>query len=143
MNTTKCFGLALVFCAAACADDTVDREKLMGSWQTQPAAAEAAAWSFTAQGDSMKVVETESGAKVADFVCGTDGTPCDVKISGKKATVSLWYNGRKLVELEQRGSETVQRKFAIATAADQMEVEVHQMGPSGKSETLTFNRSAK
>ena len=113
----------------------------MGSWQTEPAAAEAAQWSFTAQGDSVKVTEMASGSMVADFVCGTDGTPCNVKIAGKKASVSLWYNGPKLVVLEQRGSETVERKFAIAAVADQMDVEVLQMAPGGKSETLKFKRS--
>jgi len=142
MNTTTCFSLALLFCAAACADDTADRGKLMGSWQIEPAAEAGAQWSFTAQGDSVKVTEVESGSKVADFVCGTNGTPCDVKISGKKTSVSLWYNGRKLVVLEQRGSDAVERKFMIATTEDQMDVEVVQMGPGGKSETLKFKRSA-
>ena len=108
----------------------------------ESASAESAAWSFSAQGDSVKVTETESGNTVVDFVCGTDGTPCNVKISGKKASVSLWYNGRKLVVLEQRGSDAVERKFAIASAEDQMEVEVLQMGPGGKSETLKFKRAS-
>ncbi len=109
MNTTKCLGIAIIFCAAACADDTDNRGKLMGSWQMESAAEAGAGWSFSAQGDSVKVTETEGGSKVADFVCGTNGTPCDVKIAGKKASVSLWYNGPKLVELEQRGSDTVER----------------------------------
>jgi len=142
MNTTKCLGIAIIFCAAACADNTDDRGKLMGSWQMEPAAEAGAQWSFSAQGDSVKVTEMESGNKVADFVCATTGTPCDVKISGKKASVSLWYNGAKLVELEQRGSDTVERKFAVAAGADQMEVEVLQMTQGGKSETLKFKRSA-
>jgi hypothetical protein len=142
MNTATCLSLAILFCATACADDIADRGKLMGSWQTEPATSEAAQWSFSPQGDSVKVTETESGNTVADFVCGTDGTACNVKISGKKASVSLWYNGPKLVVLEQKGSDAVERKFAIAPAGDQMEVEVLQMGPGGKSETLKFKRSA-
>jgi hypothetical protein len=142
MNTTACLSLAILFCAAARADDTTDRGKLMGSWQMEAAATDAAGWSFSPQGDSVKVTEVESGNTVADFVCGTDGTPCNVKISGKKASVSLWYNGPKLVVLEQRGSETVERKFMVATVGDQMQVEVLQMGPGGKNETLKFKRSA-
>jgi hypothetical protein len=142
MHTTTCLSLAILFCATACADDTSDRGKLMGSWQTEAASAEGAAWNFTAQGDSVKVTETESGSTVTDFVCGTDGTPCNVKISGKKVSVSLWYNGRKLVVLEQRGSDAVERKFVIASAGDQMEMEVVQMGPGGKSETLKFKRAS-
>jgi hypothetical protein len=141
MNTTTCISLAILFCATACADDSVDRGKLMGSWRTEPAAAEAVQWSFSPQGDSVKVTQVESGNTVADYVCGTDGTPCAVKISGKKASVSLWYNGPKLVVLEQKGSDAVERKFMIAPAGDQMEVQVLQMGPGGKTETLKFKRS--
>jgi hypothetical protein len=142
MNTISCLGIAMVFCAAACADDTDDRGKLMGSWQMDPAAA-AAQWSFSSQGDSVKVTEFEGGSKVADFVCGTNGTPCEVKISGKKASVSLWFNGAKLVELEQRGSDTVERKFAVSSGADQMEVEIVSMTAGGKRETLKFKRAGK
>lgn len=134
--------MVLLFGVAAYADDTTDRGKLMGSWQMDAqSAASGSQWSFSSQGDSVKVTEVESGSKVADFVCGTNGTPCQVKISGKKASVSMWYNGRKLVELEQRGSDTIERKFAIAPAADQMEVEVLEMTPGGKSEMLKFKRS--
>ncbi len=140
MTTTTCLSIAVIFCAVACADDTGDRGKLMGSWQADPAAAEE--WNFSPQGDSVKVTEVESGNKVADFVCATTGTPCAVKIGGKKANVSLWYNGAKLVELEQRGSDTVERKFAVAPGADQMQVEVLEMTQGGKSETLKFKRSA-
>ena len=142
MNTTICWSLAILFCAAACADDTADREKLMGSWHIDPQSEAGTEWSFSPQGDSVKVTQMESGSKVADFVCATTGTPCDVKISGKKTSVSLWYNGRKLVVLEQRGGDTVERKFAVMAAADQMEVEVLQMGPGGKNETLKFKRAA-
>jgi hypothetical protein len=142
MNTITCLSIATIFCAAAFADDTGDRGKLMGSWQADPTVDAAAQWSFSPQGDSVKVTETESGNKVADFVCGTNGTPCEVRISGKKASVSLWYNGAKLVELEQRGSDTLERKFAVASAPDQMEVEIVPMTPPGKSETVKFKRSA-
>jgi hypothetical protein len=142
MNTISVLALGILVCGAAFADDYADRGKLMGSWQ--PASGEAsAAWSFTAQqGDSVKVTEVESGTTVADFVCNTDGKPCDVKISGKKVSVSMWYNGAKLVELEQHGTDTVRRRFAVP-ASDQMEVEVTEMSSNGKSETLKFKRAAK
>jgi hypothetical protein len=141
MHNTTVVSLGILFCAAAwAADDMADREKLMGQWQMEAAGV---TWSFIPQGDSVKVTEVEGGSKVADFICNTEGTPCDVKISGKKASVSLWYNGGKLVELEQKGSETVRRRFTIAPAtADQMELEVVQIAPAGKNETLKFKRSA-
>lgn len=139
MDTTTCLSLAILLCGVARADDWADRGKLMGSWQIEQGSEGVAQWSFTVQGDSMKVTETESGNTIADFVCNTEGKPCEVRISGKKVSVSLWYNGPKLVELEQHGSESVERRFR-APSDDQMEVEVVQVGTGGK-ETLRFKRA--
>lgn len=146
MDTKTVLSLAILVAGTASAnapaDDQADRDKLMGSWQIEAASGgEAAEWSFTPQGDAVKVTEVESGNKIADFVCNTDGKPCDVKIGGKKVSVSMWYNGPKLVELEQHGSDTVRRRFAVPSA-DHMEMEVTDMSPSGRNETLKFKRAA-
>ena len=135
--------LASLFCAAAWADDDTDRAKLMGSWQMEENTGDAAAWSFSREGKAVKVTQTESGSKVADFVCGTDGSPCEVKTGGKKATVSIWFNGPKMVELERKGADVVERRFAIEPAGDQMELEVVQMVPTGKTEKIKFKRASK
>lgn len=139
MRTITCLSLAIALCGVvSAADDDADRAKLVGSWQSS----DNQTWSFTAQGDSLKVMEMESGNKVADFTCNTDGKSCEVKIGGKKASVSFYYNGAKLVEIEQRGSDVIKRRFAAATEADGMNVEVMPIVPAGSNETLKFKRVA-
>ncbi len=140
MGIKTCLGLSVLLCGMATADDVGDRAKLEGSWRLESASAEAGpAWSFIRQGDSLQVTEIENGNKIADFKCPTDGKSCDVKVSGKKATVSFWYNGPKLVELETQGSDVLERRFVPGD--DSMEVEVMPMVPSGKLETTKFKRS--
>jgi len=134
--------LLLSVCAAALADDQSDRQKLIGSWEQSPAQSTAAiSWSFLATGHSMRVKQLAGGNKIADFECETEGTPCEIKTGGKKATVSLWFNGAMLVEMETKGTEIVKRRFEILPASDSMEMEVIPIVPSGKTETFGFKRA--
>jgi hypothetical protein len=136
-------GAAVLFRVAASgttasADDFSDREKLMGSWL--PEAGDATAhWTFIHQGDSVKITQMENGNKIAEFSCSTDGKNCDVKGAAKKTTVSLWYNGAKLVVLETKGTDVLERKFTPSD--DSLEVELIPMVPSGKTETVKFKRA--
>jgi hypothetical protein len=66
---------------------------------------------------------------------------CDVKTAGKKATVSLWFNGPRLVEMETKGSDVVKRRFTILPQGDVMEMEVIPIVPSGKTESVQFKRA--
>ncbi len=138
MRTITCIALAIGLCGLAAAqDEDADRAKLVGSWQSTPDGAHS--WILSTQGAMLKVTEMEAGSKVADFTCNTDGKNCDVRISGKKASVSFYYNGSKLVEIEQKGSDVVKRRFAAA-AEDGMEVEIMPIVPSGSNETVKFKR---
>jgi hypothetical protein len=136
--------LAALFCASACADaadDDAGRAKLIGSWQVS-SNAQGAAWTFSYTIDSVKVTQIEGGNTIADFACGVDGKECQVKIAGKKATVSFWFNGPRLVEVETRGSNVVKRRFGVGTPDDVMELEIMPMSSSAKNETLKFKRLA-
>ena len=136
--------LLLPLGVGALADDQGDRQKLLGTWEPQGVTAEntaASSWTFSAARNSMQVTEAEGGKKVTDFACGTEGTPCEVKTAGKKATVSMWFNGPSLVEMETKGSEVVKRRFKILAQGDVMEMEVIPIVPSGKTETLQFKRA--
>jgi hypothetical protein len=140
MKIKSSLGMVLLLAGAALADDASSRAKLLGTWRPEgDIGAGGSAWSFSSQGDSLEITEIEGGNKVAVFKCGTDGKSCEVKVSGKKATVSFWYNGPKLVELEAQGSGVVERRFVPSD--DSMEVEVVPMVPSGKAETTKFKRS--
>jgi hypothetical protein len=132
----------LLFGFAAWADDQADRTKLAGAWGSQDEAAKHASWTFEFKGDSLHMKYSEGSQVVTDFECTTKGRDCDAKVGGGKATVSLWFNGPKLVELETKGQEIVKRRFAIAGQGDQMEVEVMPIAPGGKTETLHFKRGA-
>jgi hypothetical protein len=134
--------LLFLFGAAAHADDQSDRQKLIGSWELQGAAenSPASSWTFSTANNSIRVTQLEGGNKVADFACGTGGTSCEVKASGKKATVSMWFNGPLLVEMETKGSDVVKRRFKILPQGDVMEMEVIPIVPSGKTETFQFKR---
>jgi len=137
MRSLTLIWVAVCLCGAAIAqDETTERAKLVGSWQSPD---NAQLWSFANQGDALKVVETEGGNKVADFTCNTDGKQCEVKIGGKKASVSFYYNGPKLVEIEQKGSDVLKRRFT-ADQTDAMELEVMPIVPSGSNATLKFKR---
>jgi hypothetical protein len=46
------------------------------------------------------------------------------------------------VELETKGNDVVKRLFTAADKPDTLQVEVIQLVPSGKTETLVFKRVA-
>ncbi len=131
--------LLLSLSAAALADDQNDRQKLLGSWQSAENSP-SSSWSFTADNNSIRVTQLEGTNKVADFACSTGGASCEVKTAGKKATVSMWYNGPFLVEMETKGTDVVKRRFKILPQGDVMEMEVIPIVPSGKTETFQFKR---
>ncbi len=136
--------LLLPLGVGALADDQGDRQKLLGTWEPQGVAAEntpASSWTFSTAHNSMQVTEAEGGKKITDFACGTQGAPCEVKTAGKKATVSMWFNGPSLVEMETKGSDVVKRRFKILPQGDGMEMEVIPIVPSGKTETFQFKRA--
>jgi hypothetical protein len=124
------------------ADDVASRDKLIGSWEAQNAAADspASAWTIGTKGDYLQVTQLDGDKKVAEFRCKFDGTPCEIKTDGKKATVSMWFNGAKLVQMETKGSNVIKRRFGVLASGNTMEMEVIPVVPSGKTETLQFKR---
>jgi hypothetical protein len=134
--------LGLLLGLSARADDSVDRKKLIGSWQPQIASGGASGngWMFVSKGNSLEVTQLDGEKKVAKFECSTDGTGCEIRTGGKKATISMWFNGPKLVQMETRGTDVVKRRFGILPPGDVMEMEVIPIVPGGPNETLRFKR---
>jgi len=132
---------ALIFGVAAFADD-IDRAKLMGGWESQSATgSNRETWLFEAKSDAVHITYLQGDKKLAEFECDTDGKDCATKVAGRPAKVSLWFNGSKLVELETRGSEVVKRRFAVAGAGDEMDLEIIPIASDCKAETLHFKRA--
>ena len=116
--------------------------KIDGTWTVQgnTEGDGATAWVFHEDGDSLKVTRMKGTETLTAFVCNTMGRECELKDSGKKGTVSLWYNGPKLVEMEVRGNEIVKRRFALSDQ-DGLDVEVIRISPSSKTETIHLKRT--
>jgi hypothetical protein len=136
--------LLLSTSALVLADDQADRDKLIGTWELQGAAANspASAWTFSENKSALRVTQIEGTNKIADFECGTLGTACEIKTDGKKATVTMYFNGPWLVQLETRGSDVVKRRFKVSDASgDQMEMEVIPIVPGGNTEKFQYKRA--
>jgi hypothetical protein len=125
-------------------DDASPRDRLVGAWQPQDSGAkDAGVWTLAQKtGDVMHITYSVGDEKVLEFDCATTGKECKIKDSGKSATVSLWFNGNRLVALETRGPEVVKRRFAAADG-DSLEVEMIPISPDGKTEKVVFHRIHK
>jgi len=139
-HISSSLALVLLFSASAVAADNGDRDKLFGSW-VEPGNGSASTWIFSGNGDSFHVTQLDGSAKVADYPCLADGKQCGVKLAGKKAEVSMWFNGPKLVLLETQGASVVKRRFTVLEQGDTMEMEIIPLVPAGKTETVQFKRA--
>ncbi|HEY1754647.1 MAG TPA: hypothetical protein VGG72_04580 [Bryobacteraceae bacterium] len=121
----------------AFADDSTDRAKLAGTWESNGAVK--AVWILESQGDGFHITNSQGDKKVVEFVCSL-GKECEVKDAGRKVKVTLFFNGPKLVVLETRGDEVVKKRFGAVETGDTLELEVIPVAPDGKTETVHFKR---
>lgn len=134
----------LLLGSIALADDYDDRAKLSGKWQLENAASneKAASWVVEDKGEKIHIVQSVGNQKVAEFECPL-AQECKAQESGKSITVTVYYNGPRLVEMETRGKETFKRRFGLGKTPDTIEVEVIPVVPAGDTEKLVFKRAAK
>ena len=119
------------------ADEKADRASLIGAWVQNGGTQ---AWVIGSQPDGLHITEIQNSAPVADFHCNTYGDDCAIKIAGHKASVSMYYNGAALVEMETRGDEIVKRRFSIEPSGNSMKLEVTPMSGHVQTEELEFER---
>lgn len=131
-------GILLFGVSAFAGDDA--RAKLMGAWESQDASGKAT-WLLEDKGDAVHVTYLQGTQKLSEFECNTGGQECATKDAGHAAKVSLWFNGPMLVELETKGSEIIKRRFAVAGAGEEMEVELIPVASKSKAETVHFKRA--
>ncbi len=117
------------------ADEQADRDKLVGSWIESGGSH---GWVIENSTNGLHMTQIEGSSPIADFTCATDGHDCDIKISGKKAKVSLYYDGSELVQFETKGDVVTKRKFTIDGAG--MKVEVTPMTGTVVTENREFER---
>jgi hypothetical protein len=133
--------VALLLCVPVLADDVSDRAQLLGSWQRQDdSGKEVTVWVLEVRGAALHIMESRGGQKSSEFECPPKGVDCDGTVEGKKAKVTLYYNGPALVQLETRGSDITKRQFTVTGQPDTMEIEVMPILGTDKAETLHLKR---
>ena len=133
---------ALLIVSAAFADNDSSRAKLMGKWLQSDGNEEAkSSWTLLdGSADSIHITISNGTQVVAEFECNTVGQECAVKAAGRKAKVSMWFNGPKLVEMETVGAQVVKRRFSIGGDGETMDLETIPISPAGKTQISHFKR---
>jgi hypothetical protein len=117
------------------ADAQSDRDGLIGTWTENGGAH---GWVIENGAKGLHMTQLETSAPVADFTCATDGHDCDIRISGKKGKVSMYYNGAALIQFETKGDVVTKRKFSIN--GNGLKVEVTPMTDKMVTEERQFDR---
>lgn len=139
----------LMFAGMTWADQPA-RPDLNGTWKLEPAQSEihsrvpsAMTWQIEQTDDGIHMVELEENKNAGDWHCGTDGKDCKVKDEGHNVTMSFYYNGPVLVELETEGENITKRRISVSKDGNQMSVEVIHLMPAGRpTEKLVLSKQA-
>ena len=111
----------------------------VGTWHEQNDTTAELTLSLT--GETIQVREVRAGRLVAEYTCKLDGKDCSFKDEGRKATVSLWKNGPKLVEMRTRGGHVTRRRFTFDDKASTLQAEDADMAPNGRTENVAYVRT--
>jgi hypothetical protein len=131
---------AVLLAGSAVAGDEADRAKLMGSWKLADSGKDGPTWVLQDKGGVIHVVNSRGATVLEEFDCDTFGHESVVKVNGRPTTVSLWFVGAKLVEMETRGTSVLKRTFGLGKESDTMDLELTQIAPSSKTEIQHFER---
>jgi hypothetical protein len=131
----------LLLCGYVRADNDSDHAGLLGSWQQQEDSGRGVVvWVIEVKGMDLHITESLGDRRISEFECPPKGAECEGTDAGKKAKVSMYYDGPVLVQFETAGSDVTRRRFAIAGQPDVMEIEVMPIVGGDKSETLHLKR---
>jgi hypothetical protein len=90
----------------------------------------------------MHIKETSAGKTESDFTCSLDGQECAAKQDGHAMKVMLYFNGAKLVEIRERGSETLKQRLEVSADGKTLTVETVPLSSSQKEEKSSFSRQS-
>ena len=120
-----------------------DRPGFSGTWHVDPASCEshsrispALTWKIDQKEEDIHFIESASDkGNLIDVTCGTRGADCKTKEAGKPVTVSFWYNGAALVEMETegKGEAVTKRKMQLSSDGSSLIVEVTHILPEGRT----------
>ena len=112
-----------------------DAPSYSGTWQAADKSSELV---VEQTGDSVHVKEMRGPKLLCEYTCNSMGKDCTFKQDGKKATVSVYFNGPKMVELRTHGDVVMKRRFGLTNDGKTMEVELMPIVPPGKNETVLY-----
>jgi len=125
----------LFLAASAIASQTPD---VSGTWLAD---SNASVKLIFKQKDGQLHVQELNGDKVkADFTCSLSGQECDVKQEGHPEKVMLYFNGAKLVEIRERGTDTIKERFTLSVDGTTLTEETVPLTADQRRETLLFRR---
>jgi hypothetical protein len=125
-----------------------------GTWELDPAKspeAQGRTMTYTIQVASGKVnftrvVHEKDGKEItSQFSCGTEGAQCDFDEGGRKAHVSLWFNGSALMILKTDGPKedaVTQWKLELEPGGKTLKVDFEHIDPTDKAESLVFDKKS-
>jgi hypothetical protein len=131
---------ALLLGAPVLADDASARARLIGAWQQQDDSGKGTAvWVLELKGTSLHITYSQGDQRLSEFDC-KPGAECEGTASGKKAKVTMYFDGPALVQIETAGSDVTKRQFTVAEQTDLMELQVMPIIGNAKAETLHLKR---
>lgn len=98
-------------------------------------------WTFSEKDDSIHFLEMNGDKVESDFTCPLDGQECKAKVEGHTQTITLYFNGDKLVEICEGHRGTEKRRFSVSPDGKTLSVEIIPMS-SGSTETILFHKQA-
>jgi hypothetical protein len=130
--------LSVFFCLigswGVCAAQTPD---VSGTWVED---SHAKKWVIDQKDSAIHIQEFDGNRVEADFSCALNGKQCDVKEDGHAEKIMVYFNGAKLVEIRERGSNTVKQRLSVSPDGKTLTVETVPLSASQKAETLSFRR---
>jgi hypothetical protein len=111
---------------------------LSGTWVDRANSADKI--TVTEAGDSIQMRETDGDKVVANYKCTLDGKQCESKEEGRSAKVMTYYNGPKLIEIIERGSDVTKRRFSLSQDGKTLVVETMPLTDESKVTTRTFQK---
>jgi hypothetical protein len=137
ITTFATLAMASSLVSPARADQQSDRASLVGNWVQSGGNNE---WIIDSSADGLHIKQVEGTGTVADYQCNLEGHDCDVKISGHKAAISMYFNGAILVQIETKGDQIVKRRFSVLPAGNTLKVETIPMMAHAQPEEMDFER---
>jgi hypothetical protein len=133
-------GFTTILAGGAIGQGLDQRDKLAGSWQATDGKNGEAVWTLEETGGRMRLKNTVGGKTMMEAECTPNGKECSSKDDGKSVTLTMWFNGPKLVVMEVHGSDVSKRRFEASPDGTSLNVETLSINPPAQAEVSKFKR---